>query len=350
MAPMPELRLCLVFPHVVLGGGETAMMEVAEGLRESGGIALDICALDNLDDLQMGGAATIREELVARFGSVTFVRQRWELRPRLREADVVLWYGVSNAVPTALSAGASRPGSIRVVHTDRSVDGPGFARRWRRVIDAVVCVSPAVARRISGAIFIPNPGSLAHLRGERQECFAGSGRRTLGWMGRLVPLKNVPWLIENLEAIGCNLLLQALDTPLLTVAELVREVEERGLEDRVRFLPPGRDVGTLLRSVDALVVASRHEGFPMVVVEAGLLSVPVISTRVGALPELFAEEIQFFDSADAASLGQAVTQISSAWGEKLRAKVCRLCDRDTVVSRYLDLIERVHSGRRRHAA
>jgi glycosyltransferase involved in cell wall biosynthesis len=347
---VPKLRLCLVFPHVVLGGGETAMMEVAEGLREHG-IALDVCALDHLET---GGAATIREELVERFGPVTFVRRRWELRPRLHEADVVLWYGVSNAVPAALaalSAYGSRPGSIRVVHTDRAVDGPGFARRWRRVIDAVVCVSPAVARRIAGAVFIPNPGSLAHLQGPRQEFFAGSERRTLGWMGRLVPLKNVPWLIENLEATGCNLLIQALDTPLLTVAELARQVAERGLGDRVRFLPAGRDVGTLLRSIDALVVASRHEGLPMVVVEAGLLGVPVIATRVGALPELFAQEILFFDGA--ASLCQAVTKIDAAggaWGEKLRAKVTRLCDRDAVVSQYLDLIERVHFDRQRHAA
>jgi glycosyltransferase involved in cell wall biosynthesis len=344
---MSEVRLCLVFPHVVLGGGETAMMEVAQGLREQGEIVLDVCALDNLDT---GGAATIHEELVARFGPVTFVRRRWELRPRLREADVVLWYGVSNAVPTALSADTSRPGSIRVVHTDRAVDGPGFARRWRRVIDAVVCVSPVVARRIPGAVFIPNPGSPAHLMGERQEFFTGSGRRTLGWMGRLVPLKNVPWLIENLEILGCNLLLQALDTPLLTVAGLKREVEERGLEDRVCFLPPGRDVGTLLRSIDALVVASQHEGFPMVVVEAGMLGVPVISTRVGALPELFAEEILFFDTADAASLRRALAEAGPARGERLRAKVSRLCDRDAVVSQYLDLIERVHFDRRRHAA
>src|SRR5260221_12515300 len=120
------IRLCLVFPHVVLGGGETAMMEVADGLREmSRKIALDVCALDYLDT---GGAATIREELLARFGSVTFVRQRWELRPHLREADVVLWYGVSNAVPAALAASASRPGWIRVVLTHRPVDGPRFAR------------------------------------------------------------------------------------------------------------------------------------------------------------------------------------------------------------------------------
>jgi len=351
MIRKPDVRLCLVFPHVVLGGGETAMMEIAEGLEEHGKIALDVCALDYLDT---GGAATIREELAARFGPVTFVRRRWELRPRLRDADVVLWYGVSNAVPSTLAALASRPGSIRVVHTDRAVDGPGFARRWRQVIDAMVCVSPAVARRIAGAVFIPNPASPAHLIGERQEFFAASRRRTLGWMGRLVPLKNVPWLIENLEILGCNLLLQALDTPLLTVSELVRQVEEYGLGDRVRFLPPGRDVGTLLRSIDALIVASQHEGFPMVVVEAGMLGVPVIATRVGALPELFADEILFFDfvegEPDAASLHRALADAGPAWGEKLRDKVRRLCDRDTVVSQYLDLVEHVHFDRQRHAA
>jgi glycosyltransferase involved in cell wall biosynthesis len=349
---MPKPRLCLVFPHVVLGGGETATLEVAEGLR--GEVDLDVCALD---PVETGDVATIREELVARFGAAAFLRQRWQLRPRLRAADVVLWYGVSNAVPKVLAAMAdrgARPGSIRVVHTDRAVDGPGFARRWRRVIDAVVCVSPAVARQIPGACFIPNTCSPAHLAGPREEPFAGSGRKTLGWMGRLVPLKNVPWLIDHVEEIGCDLLLQALDTPLLTAVDLMRRAEERGVAERVRFLPPGRDVGTLLRSVDALVVASRHEGFPRVVVEAGRLGVPVISTRVGALPELFAGEILFVDSVegepDAASLRRALAAAGPEWGERLRAKVDRLCDRDAVVSQYLDVIERVARERQRHAA
>src|SRR6202521_60778 len=294
---MPAPRLCLVLPHVLLGGGETAMMEIADGLRRE--LALEVCALDNA---ATGGAPTVREELDARFGQVTFIRQRWQLRPRLAAADVVLWYGVISAVPAALRALAAhggRPGAIRVVHTDRGIDGPGFARRWRRVLDAVVCVSPAAARRIAGAVFIPNTCSLARLRGPRQELFpAAAGRKTLGWAGRLVPLKNVGWLIENLAALDCNLALQALDSPLLTAAELARQAAAWGVADRVRFLPPGRDLGTLLRSVDALVVASQHEGFPMVVVEAGMLGVPVIATRVGALPELLAGEILFVDSVD----------------------------------------------------
>src|SRR6202521_4536044 len=272
---MPAPRLCLVLPHVLLGGGETAMMEIADGLRRE--LALEVCALDNA---ATGGAPTVREELAARFGQVTFIRQRWQLRPRLAAADVVLWYGVINAVPAALRALAAhggRPGSIRVVHTGRGIDRPRLARRWRRVLDAVVCVSPAAARRIAGAVFIPNTCSLARLRGPRQELFpAAAGRKTLGWAGRLGPL----------------------NSPLLTAAELARQAAAWGVADRVRFLPPGRDLGTLLRSVDALVVASQHEGFPMVVVEAGMLGVPVIATRVGALPELLAGEILFVDSVD----------------------------------------------------
>ena len=355
---MPEMRLALVFPHVVLGGGETAMMAVAERLRRlRPEVALDVCALDNLET---GDAPTIREELADRFGAVTFIRRRWELRPRLRAADVVLWYGVSNAVPSHLAALAPRPGSIRVVHTDRAVDGPGFARRWRQVIDAVVCVSPAVARQIPGAAFIPNPATPACLKGEPGDFFPGSGRPTLGWMGRLVPLKNVPWLIASLAATGCNLLMQALDTPLLTVAELARQAAAMGVGDRVRFLPPGRDVGTLLRSVDALVLPSRHEGFPMVVVEAGFAGVPVIATRVGALPELFGGEILFLDGGlqvledggeavpDLDSLRRALAALSPVWGGRLQARVRALCDPDAVAARYLEIVERVHRDRERH--
>src|SRR5260370_15287655 len=194
---MSEVRLCLVLPHVLLGGGETAMMELADGLRRE--VALDVCALDNA---ATGGAPTVREELVERFGPVTFVHERWQLRPRLAAADVVLWYGVVNSVPAALAALAacgSRPGSIRVVHTERRADGPGFARRWRRVLDAVVCVSPAVARRIAGRVFLPHPRPPPRLRGPPPGALraaAGPRRaRTPGVGGALGPAGTVAALI-----------------------------------------------------------------------------------------------------------------------------------------------------------
>jgi glycosyltransferase involved in cell wall biosynthesis len=340
---MPKPRICLVFPHVVLGGGETAMMDVAEGLR--GELDFDVCALDNAT---VTVERTLREELVERFGSAAFIRRRWELRPRFRAADAVLWYGVVNAVPDVLSRMDRRPASVRVVHTDREVDGPGFSRRWGHVIDRTICVSPAVARRIAGTELIPNTCSEENLRGPRRELFP-PGRRTLGFLGRLIPLKNVPWLIENVEALGCNLLIQALDTSLMTVGELKRRTAELGLESRVRFLPPGRDVGTLLRSVDALAVVSAHEGFPRVVVEAGVVGTPVIATRVGALPELFPDEILFVDKeGDAPSLSSmrlALDRVEPSWGRLLREKVSRLCDREAVVARYAEVLREVLARR-----
>ena len=316
------------------------MMDVAEGLRASG-FDLDVCALDSGGPLV---GATIRGELADRFGAVTFVGRRWELRPRFRAADAVLWYGVVNAVPDVLDSMGCRPASVRVVHTDRAVDGPGFQRRWRRVIDATVAVSPAVARRIPGAVFIPNTASGETLHGPRQDYFP-PGRKTLGFLGRLVPLKNVPWLVDNVEALGCDLLIQALDTPLLTVADLELQVAERGLGERVRFLPPSRDAGTLLRSVDALAVVSSHEAFPRVVVEAGRVGTPVIATPVGALPELFAEEILFVDQhgelPSLASMRNAVARVDPSWGLRLQRKVDRLCSREAVVERYAEVLRAV---------
>lgn len=313
------------------------MMEVAEGLRSE--VDLHVCALDNTP---VTVETTLRGELEERFGAVTFVRRRWELRPCFRAADAVLWYGVVNAIPDVLASLERRPASVRIVHTDRVVDGPGFHRRWRRVIDRTICVSPAVARRIPGADFIPNTCSVDRMRGPRRELFP-PGRPTLGFLGRLVPQKNAAWLVENAAALSCNLLIQALDTPLQSAADLALLAGQQGTADRVRFLPPGRDVGTLLRSVDAVVIASRYEGFPMVAVEAGMLGVPVIATRVGALPEVFPDQILFVESGedglpDLSSMRKAMTEVEPGWGRRLQERVGELCSCEAVVGRYLDVL------------
>ncbi len=314
------------------------MMDVAEGLRDE--FDLDVCALQD-GRLER----TLVPELDARFGGWTRIRKRWELRPRFRAADAVLWYGVVNAVPDVLAAMGERPASVRVVHTDREVDGPGFQRRWGRVVEATVCVSPTVLRKIPGAVFIPNTCSGETLKGDRLELFP-PGRPTLGFLGRLIPLKNVPWLIDNVQVLGCNLLIQALDTQLITVAELKRRAAKAGLEKRVQFLPPSRDVGTLLRSVDALILVSDHEGFPRVVVEAGMVGTPVISTRVGALPELFGEEILFVDHPPyTRSVKAALKLLDPSWGTRLRDKVARLCAPETVVARYAEVIRAALAAR-----
>ncbi|HEY0782131.1 MAG TPA: glycosyltransferase family 4 protein [Thermoanaerobaculia bacterium] len=348
--PQRAPRLCLLFPHLHLGGGETATLLVAERLRET--FDLSVCALAG----ENNEAPTLADELAARFDRVAVVAGRGDLYPHLQAADVVLWYGVVGAVPKALARLPHRPASVRVVHTDRDLDGVLFHRRYGAAIDATICVVPEVARQIPGAVFVANAADPSRLQGERQTLFPASSAKTLGFLGRLVPQKNVAWLIESLAAAGCNLALQALDTPLQTTADLRALAARHGVLDRVRFLPPGRDVGTLLKSVDALVVASRHEGFPMVVIEAGTVGTPAIATRVGALPELFGDDVLWLDG-DAAtgtptidSLRRALGRLDPAWGRRLQARVERLCDPQVVAARASAVLHGALAARRAPAA
>jgi len=61
---------------------------------------------------------------------------------------------------------------------------------------------------------------------------------------------------------------------------------ELGIAVRVSFLGIRADVDTVLRAADALVLASRTEALPTVVLEAMATELPVIATRVGGVPEI----------------------------------------------------------------
>jgi glycosyltransferase involved in cell wall biosynthesis len=58
-----------------------------------------------------------------------------------------------------------------------------------------------------------------------------------------------------------------------------------GLQDRVRLLGVRTDVPDLLGAGDVLLLASSTEGSPAVVIEAGLLGLPVAAYAVGGVPE-----------------------------------------------------------------
>lgn len=119
----------------------------------------------------------------------------------------------------------------------------------------------------------------------RRHALDGSRKVVLS-VGRLHPLKGHDLVIDAIAAMPDTLLLIA-----GAGAErdaLVAHAAVRGVTDRVRFLGQQvhEDLAALYSSADALVLASSHEGWPNVLLEAMACGTPVVATDVGGTSEI----------------------------------------------------------------
>lgn len=90
-----------------------------------------------------------------------------------------------------------------------------------------------------------------------------------------------------------------------------REVQEAGLADVVRMVPATPSLPALMTRLDALVLPSRFEGFPNVVMEAMASRLPVIASSVGDVPSLLRDGQGGFvvPPGDAAALAAALARM-----------------------------------------
>lgn len=79
-----------------------------------------------------------------------------------------------------------------------------------------------------------------------------------------------------------------------------------GIAGRVRFLPP-MPARQAFAQARTLVVPSRAESMPYIVLEAAAAGMPLVATRVGGIPEIFAGEAErLVPPGDAAALAEAM--------------------------------------------
>src|SRR6266550_2109869 len=72
---------------------------------------------------------------------------------------------------------------------------------------------------------------------------------------------------------------------------LQRLIVESGLQERVALLGERNDVYDVLRAMDILLICSDHEGIPMVMLEAMVLGVTLVSRKVGGIPEVIRDGV-----------------------------------------------------------
>lgn len=153
----------------------------------------------------------------------------------------------------------------------------------------------------------------------------GIERERFVWLavGRLSPVKDYPNLL-----VAFTKLLGHSRNPLLLIAgdgpernKLAHMISTLGLEHSVRLLGLRQDIPRLLRTADALVLSSRMEGLPMVILEATATELPIVATRVGGIPEFakISQNAKLVPPEDPDALHQAMATMMDLPKDRLRA-------------------------------
>lgn len=113
----------------------------------------------------------------------------------------------------------------------------------------------------------------------------------IGTVARLAAVKNQETMLEALKILTKRMpnikLLMIGDGPQKNA--LNAKATELNISDKVLFLGEREDIPQLLNCLDIFILTSLSEGLPLSVLEAMASCLPVISTRVGAIPEVVRE-------------------------------------------------------------
>jgi glycosyltransferase involved in cell wall biosynthesis len=122
-------------------------------------------------------------------------------------------------------------------------------------------------------------------------------------------------------------------------------VAERSLSGAVTFMGVRHDVPRLLGAMNLFALSSLSEGAPITVLEAMAARLPVVATRVGALPEMTEEGLTGFlvEPKDERAMAERFARFLSdrdlarRFGHAARRKVEREYSLDAMLRRYTEL-------------
>lgn len=114
----------------------------------------------------------------------------------------------------------------------------------------------------------------------------------------------------------------------------VLQALERAPKDRVLRLQgvDGQTLIALYQGADLFVFPSLYEGFGLPVLEAMTARVPVLTTRMGAIPEVGGDCVEYFGLQSEAGLERRILEISALEQKKRREMITRAEDRSTTFS------------------
>jgi glycosyltransferase involved in cell wall biosynthesis len=331
--------------HVVLqlrvGGQERFILNLSRELARRGH-EVGVIALVGPEEGDLRpefGAIPVIDVTKNRSPVSLYARLTWAMRTRA--PDVVHTH---NPSPLIYGVAAARfAGVPRVIHTKHGANlnytrkELAVARLAARSVSAFVSVSDgtAVAARerehppAERSHVIPNGVPLEQFGADpsararvRAELGIPEDAVVVGSVGRLVPEKDYPFLVEAAAPLVGPL--RGTETHLVLVGEgTERPRIEGAIAAHVR--PEARrfvhmtgarsDVPRVLAALDVFVLSSRTEGLPLVIPEAMASRLPVIATAVGGLPGIVPREVgRLVPHGDVPKLRAAIEELTSSKG------------------------------------
>ena len=334
------MRVAHIIKVTRISGAEGHLLDLLTGLRERDvdARAIILVERDKPMDAMMREAAArtipIKRLTIRRDFDLHLL---WTLRRAIREiapdlAHTHLIHADLHGYLAARGAGVRRIISSR--HND---DAFRYRSRWRRInrrlwrrLDAGIAISEAIkefAIRIEGAPaenvsvvrygidygWLSDEDIQVARRQLRAELGLTEDALLLGMVCRLVEQKGIPYALEATRRIRSEFpaahLVIAGDGE--KAAELRRLASALGIADRVHWLGWRNDAADLMAAFDILLAPSLWEGFGLVLLEAMSRRVPVIASRVSAIPEvvLHGETGILIEPRDVDALAKAIARL-----------------------------------------
>ena len=308
--PSP-LRLALVITELEVGGAEQALVNLATGLsRERFSPVVyslkprprNELLLRRLEQAEIPVHFQDLRRYWQTFSAVSCLARRFQ-QQQPQVVQSFLYH--ANVVATQAARKAMVPRMI----TGIRVADPSFFRqrveRWLTPkVDKIVCVSQGVADFCKSKcrlpaeklVVIPNGVDLTRFHNVTPADLTALGvpadRRALLYVGRLDRQKGLDWLLAEVMP---RVLAELPEHDLLLVGdgqerqELQAVAGKHGLSSRVHFPLWRQDVPQILAASDMLILPSRWEGMPNVVLEAMAAAKPVVATQAEGVLELLGD-------------------------------------------------------------
>lgn len=310
--PVKKIRVMEMIDRPSLGGGQTAVLLLAQNLDRSRFEVVISSGGDGplADEAKRGGFPFVPVSLGKRLS----LRPVKEIAATLTEQEIDVLHthgGIAGLFGRSAARRARTPGVVHTLHGIHYLHYRSpvlrrlyvlLERRYSRSTDRLVLVCRSdleKARRyrladerkmrviLNGTDVRPDVPAET-IAGLRREFGWEPGRPVVGTVARLHRQKGVINLLRAAPGI-----LNALPEAAMAIVgdgperkRLRREARRLDLDCRVQFLGERKDAAAMLALFDVFVLPSLWEGLPFVLVEAAALGKPIIATAVDGVPEI----------------------------------------------------------------